>query len=60
MIAFKIRTSFKQYMLMKTVKMGFKVSVLVWSEIGYLLNFLCVDRRETEEKGFLGEKLCWN
>lgn len=57
MVAFKGRTSLKQYMPQKPIKRGFKIWAMSCAGTGYLLNFSVYEgKRASTEEGSLGEK----
>jgi hypothetical protein len=57
MVAFKGRSTLKQYMPMKPIKRGFKVWVAADSRTGYMLNFKVHEGKSKEgEEGTLGER----
>lgn len=57
MVAFKGRSTMKQYMPMKPIKRGFKIWVAADSSTGYMLNFQVYEGKSTNnEEGTLGER----
>jgi hypothetical protein len=59
MVAFKGRSSLKQYMPLKPIKRGFKVFVICWSVTGYMLNFQVYEGKPTnsQESSPLDERI---
>lgn len=57
MVAFKGRTSLKQYMPMKPIKRGFKVWALACSVTGYLFSFDVYQGKEGPCEDTLGERV---